>query len=808
MNGPAMLADHLDTRTDVILAVWREAAERGGDVPDARRLSRDEFADHIPELLERLADRLRGQPADASVEGRKHGQMRWDQGYDVGEVVGELGHLRNALMRATITCAREVKFSLDGLEATLSVIDEVLGEAEVEAVRRFQEVSQAETLAAREESERRQEALEDAWIAAEAERAKLRTILDRLPVGVWVADAEGTVIGFNREAERLQGVPASEVVGLVNLRRHASAFRFSRTDGTDYADDESPMARALRGEVIDQEEVRWRLAALERTISVSAAPLVSSAGVITGAVGVVSDVTARKQLEQELAATDARAREIVEHSPAMIWRLDASGACDFGNQTLCDFLGRSADDLPGAGWEGSLHPEDRGPYRDACARAGARREPAELTMRLLRRDGQYRSVTARVAPFADARGAVAGYLGTCLDISDRIDLERALEQQKSGAEESSVHKSRLMAALSHDARTPLNAVVLSVQLLELAHQDQGDPEVQQCLRTIRNSVGNVLDLLNDVLNLTRIDAGATPADASRFELVPTLAECLSSIEGQAQAKGLSVALVPDGLTGLVVETDRAKLKQILSNLLSNALRYTERGSIRLRGGITADQVFIAVEDTGVGIVPADQQRIFDEFATLAQPNRGPGEGTGLGLAICRRLANLLKGEITLTSAPGLGSTFTLALPATAVVATADPTNGRAEHAAPAPGGGAILIVEDHLTSRQALSRVLRRMGYRTLEAGNGRDALAVAREERPLAILMDVNMPVMDGIDATLALRSDEATRTIPIYALTGDVSLVNQRRIGDAGVDGYLEKPVTREALVRALDSIPKPSA
>ena len=203
-----------------------------------------------------------------------------------------------------------------------------------------------------------------------------------------------------------------------------------------------------------------------------------------------------------------------------------------------------------------------------------------------------------------------------------------------------------MAALSHDARTPLNAVVLSAQLLEMHVHDGDDPEVAECLRTIRNGVKNVLDLLGDLLDLTRIDAGAMPTEISRFSLESAVAECFSSIETAARLKGLDCRLEPDGLSGLTIATDRAKFKQILANFLSNALRYTDRGRIRLFGERTDDQVRIAVEDSGVGISPADQPRVFDEFATLENPRRLTGEGTGLGLAICgvrRRVRRLVAG---------------------------------------------------------------------------------------------------------------------------------------------------------------------
>jgi len=212
---------------------------------------------------------------------------------------------------------------------------------------------------------------------------------------------------------------------------------------------------------------------------------------------------------------------------------------------------------------------------------------------------------------------------------------------------------------------------------------------------------------------------------------------------------------------------------------------------------------------GVGIVEADQQRIFDEFAVLEHPNRPRGEGTGLGLAICRRLANLLGGEILLTSAPGKGSTFTLALPASVV--NHDPPGDLTPNDSPDRDfAGAILIAEDHAASRKTLAKVLRRMGYRVFEAEDGYEVLELVRQERPMVILMDVNMPGMDGVQTTLALRSDPTYRDLPIFALTGDVTVDNQQRIGEAGVDGYLEKPVTWERLEAALAKLrdrPRPA-
>jgi PAS domain S-box-containing protein len=675
MSEPALLADHIDRRTDEILEVWRESVQRFGDVPEADKLGYDELVDHIPQILDRIADRLRGHGGDASRPAQEHGRVRWRQGYDVAEVVKELSHLRAVLCHATADFARSSHWDLSQLEAAYQAIDSGLDDVTAESIRQFQDDSRRETQQALAEVKRRQAAVENAWYSAKLEQSKLQAVLASLPVAVWVSDADGVVIGANPEAEKLHGAADAGPGGArddaqgppAGLPTHASPRPFHVGD--------LPFRRALRGESVKQEEVVWVVGGAARTVAINAGPIVDEAGTVVGAVAAAIDVTESKLLEANL------------------------------------------------------------------------------------------------------------------------------EHQRLLAEESSRHKSRLVAALSHDARTPLHAVVLAAQLLQIHLESDQDDEVKQCLTTIRHSVRNVLDLLGDLLDLSKIDAGVLPAEASRFPLDPVLAECVASIERQAQAKGLTVRLEPGPLAGVSLETDRSKLKQVLANLLSNALRYTPCGHIRVWGDRRPDQIRIAVEDSGVGIAPDDQERIFEEFATVRNAQRPAGEGTGLGLAISRRLARLLGGEIQVESSPGAGSTFTLVLPTSALTLTLPPAD--LPLAFEAPEGRVIVVAEDHDDSRKTLAKVLRRMGYHVLEASDGRDVLDLVRQERPHAVLMDINMPVMDGVEATLLLRADPRYKDLPIFALTGDVTLDNQQRIGDAGVNGYLEKPVTWDALKHALGSL-----
>jgi two-component system CheB/CheR fusion protein len=792
MRQTSALADHIDDRADSIIAVWRATVEQNRDVPDARRLSYAEFVDHVPGILDGIADRLRGDEAEDDDTGKKHGRVRWNQGYDVAEVVVELGHLRTALLQATFAHARDLGYESEALERAVGAINGVLDEVAAESVAQFQQETRAEAQILLAEAELRR-------TIVDAERGKLQTVLNNLPVGVWVIDAQGVVIALNREGERLQGVPASETVGRVDLNSYRTHYDVAAPDGRPLKPEELPGLRALRGEDVVQQEILWKVGGEARSITANASPLRDASGAIAGAVVVAQDVTERARLRAELARSESRFRAIAEQTPVMTWRADASGRCDYFNPAWLEFRGRSPAQEAGDGWTEGVHPDDVERCLATYLGAFDRREAFEMTYRLLRRDGVYRWVSDRGASYSDENGRFLGYLGSCLDITERIELEETLGRQ-------SEHKSRLMAALSHDARTPLNAVFLAAQLLETQVKDRDEPEVRESLRVIRDSVRNILDLLTDLLDLSLLDAGASPTEISRFALESTLAECFSSIEPQAHAKGLDVGFEPDGLTGVHLATDRSKLKQILANLLSNALHYTERGRVRLFGERTDDRLLICVEDTGVGIAPEDQGRIFDEFATLGTGRRESG-GTGLGLAICRRLASLLGGEILLESALGKGSTFALALPVSLIVDA--PSDSDMPTLSVSPASGPILIAEDHEPSRQVLARVLRHLGYRVLEAGDGREAVDLARAERPFVVLMDVNMPGTDGIEAVRTLRADPRTRDLPIFALTGDVTVVNRRRIGEAGVDGYLEKPVSwdqiEQALARVSDRLPK---
>ena len=550
------------------------------------------------------------------------------------------------------------------------------------SVRQFQDDSRATADEALAESESRQRSLEAAWVAAKLERGKLRTVLRNLPVAVWVADPDGAVIGANDEAERIQGFAAVENGEPAEARRLGPEHCLSFPDGTPCTPERMPIARALAGETVTREEFLWPHRSGLRAISVTAAPLADAQGANAGAVMVAVDVTAQKRTEAALAEAEAQFRVIAEKSPVMIWRADQTGRCDYVNQTWCEFRGLGPGHHLGEGWADGLHPDDRDRVLADLRHALARRAPFEISFRLKRHDGVFRWVNDRGTPFHDAEGRFLGFLGSCLDITPRVELEDALDRQRVIAEEASLHKTQLVSALSHDVRTPLNAVVLAAQLMEAHLGGDLDAEVQECLRTIRHSVRNVLDLLGDLLDLSKLEAGATPPVASRFPLEPVLAECLSSIEPQARQKGLAVQYDPDGLAGVASRptgrsssrcsptsspTPSATPSAATSGSSANTVKTRSRSASRTPGsGSTRPTSRGFSRSSPFWTAPA------------AHSARGPGWAwrSAGGWPCCSAAPSRS------TASPGVGSTFRLVLPASVVTRSAPA-------AVAAPGAGAV-----------------------------------------------------------------------------------------------------------------------
>ncbi len=390
-----------------------------------------------------------------------------------------------------------------------------------------------------------------------------------------------------------------------------------------------------------------------------------------------------------------------------------------------------------------------------------------------------------------------------------------LEIRRAAAEEEARRKTRFLAAISHDIRTPVNALVLTCQLLEMAGNGRGqtDPaEVHELIAGLRTHAASLVELVNDLLDIARYDQGKLEFHETEFSLGPFASQTLEALRPLARQKSLALTL-DNASPRAVVQADRVKLARVLQNLVSNAIKFTESGEIgvTLRAS-TADGLRLSVRDTGIGIPPAQHESIFDEFAQLRNPERDRTKGTGLGLAICRRLVTAMDGQIRVVPEPQeRGTTFLVTLPPDRVVA-----DDRAPEATPPPASqpsharftGRVLIVDDHDPSRLVLQRLLQRLGLDVTVAASGREALKLLQPSQPDLVLLDLMMPDLSGLDVLRIIRQRPELDELPVVILTGDVTDQSESQLAAAGASGFLSKPLDLPKLTALLDRLEPPPA
>ncbi|WP_375465547.1 response regulator [uncultured Methylobacterium sp.] len=499
---------------------------------------------------------------------------------------------------------------------------------------------------------------------------------------------------------------------------------------------------------------------------------------------VVLDETIRQMAEQRMRRSEERFRSLIEASAAIIWTASPAGELHPRQTGWTRFTGQNEAAYGGLGFLDVVHPEDRMQNRADWQRAVETLTPYDTEHRLLHRDGTYRHMAVRAVPILE-EGTLREWVGTHTDITERKDAEAAVEAARQAAEDANRAKSQFLANMSHELRTPLSAVIGYAEMLQEELEDLGEPSLIADMGKIEANARHLLGLINDVLDLSKIEAERVEIYAEDFSVAEVVNEVAATVEGLIAKKGNAFDLAIAADVG-TARTDVTKLRQCLINLLSNAAKFTQDGRIGLSVTRAAgDGLCFTVTDTGIGMTPEQVGRLFERFSQADASTTRRFGGTGLGLSITRAFAELLGGSVAVTSRAGEGSTFTLTLPAnfseaeTAPEPPADPATGH---------GRRILVIDDDAATRDLLARFLEKDGFEVSTAEDGRQGLERARMLRPRAILLDVTMPRMDGWSVLRALRADPDLGATPIVMVT---VLDEQHLAFSLGATDYLHKPI-----------------
>jgi PAS domain S-box-containing protein len=632
----------------------------------------------------------------------------------------------------------------------------------------------------------RRERVEADEKARETEK-RFRTVLENLPLLIAGFDDEGKIAFWNRGAEEITGfgpdavgkAPPFEQLYPDPARRARAQALWLQSDG-----DVVARETTIRSRDGSERVIVW--SALTRLVNVPG----------WASWGIAIDVTKIRRAEEEAR----RVLLAIEQVTDSVVITDATGTVVYANPAACRICGYELREIVGRPPQLWKEGAEALAFDEEVWRTVAAGTAWQGTFVSRTRTGEAVQLSASVGPIRDAGGTIEGFVGVSRD----VPRERTLRVAKEAAEQANRAKSSFLAHISHEIRTPMNAILGYAQLL--LRDPSLDGRQREKIEVIHSSGAHLLQVLNAVLEMSKIEAGRISLNAAPFDLRAMLGDVESMFRVLTATNGVALAIECDAALPRGLEADGSKVKQVVINLLSNAVKFTERGTISLRASstlVSADKhtVRIEVEDTGIGIDPEGFPRLFQTFEQLGAGARIGG--TGLGLAISRNFAQLMGGDLTVQSVPGAGSLFTLTFEAR--LAEVAPSDGdrrlvpvRLDGSRPRPK---ILVVDDVETNRALCCELLSRVGFETRAASNGEEALALHEAWHPDLVLMDLRMPGMDGFEVMRRLRASGSKGRI--IALTASGFGNAEPEALAAGADLFLRKPYEESDLLQRIGAL-----
>jgi PAS domain S-box-containing protein len=553
-----------------------------------------------------------------------------------------------------------------------------------------------------------------------------------------------------------------------------------------------------------------RVAISETLIAVPGRP-----GEPEGLVLVARDVSEFTRQQALLRQSEGRFRHLVEDVDDVLFEQDPEGRWTFLNASWTRATGFSVQESVGRHYTEFVHPDDA--EASKARRAGLIRDGTHDGVHAARyttKDGRWRWLEARVRRNLGPNGETVGTVGTLRDVTVRMEMGEELAKASDQALRSTALMSEFLATVSHEIRTPLNGVL---GLMTILQDTPLNDDQRGIASSAQRSAEALLTLVNDILDLSKLEADRLTIDLVPFDLYGWAREVTAPSFARARAKNLATQLTFDPRVPVRLTGDPARCRQILGNLLDNAVKFTDRGrvTVTITPIVTEDgrsMVRMAVSDSGIGIPPEKQAMVFEKYRQADASTTRRYGGTGLGLAICRQLATRMDGAVGVESEVGQGSTFWFTIPMVAAAsaessepaAQADANSGAQSQPQPEPPPQAVplvLLVEDNPTNQFVARRLLEKAGCRVEIVNNGAEALDRVRTQSYAVVFMDCQMPVMDGYEATRRIRQlDGPVAAIPIVAMTAHAMAGDRERCLESGMSDYMSKPLKPDVLAASL--------
>jgi PAS domain S-box-containing protein len=641
-----------------------------------------------------------------------------------------------------------------------------------------------------------------------------KAILNSANYSVISTSTDGTIKSFNKTAEKMLGYSANELIGKVSpaiihdldeviarAEELSEEFGYKIEPGFEVF-----VAKSCTQEVEEREWTYVRKDGSRFPVMLSITAIRNEKGEITDFLGIANDISIQKETQKTLRESEDRFRTLVNHSPVGIFRTEVDGKCIFVNEQWCKLTGLTPEEAFGEGWARAIPTEDREEVFRIWQETTQTGGNFTLQMRFQTPEGIISNVLSRAVPQLNDAGEITGYLGTVVDITEITQLQAELKQTRDAAIESARLKSEFLANMSHEIRTPMNGVI---GMTDLLLDTDLSTEQFEFTETIKTSADALLTVINDILDFSKIEAGKLNIEIIDFNLLHLVENVVELFADQSQRKEIELSSLIESNVSFALLGDPGRIRQVLTNLIGNAVKFTEKGDVSVRVSKLSEtdekiKIRFSVKDSGIGISEKAQKYLFQAFTQADGSTTRKYGGTGLGLAISNQLVEMMNGELNVVSQEGKGSEFSFTLELEKqpedqikeVNKLSDLENLR------------VLIVDDNPTNRKILSHQTKSWGMKPQVAENGIIALEMLKmaaetdESFELAIL-DVMMPIISGFDVAKLIKDEPLLRNLKLIIMPSYGQRGDGQKARELGINGYLLKPVKQSNLFDCIATV-----